>query len=575
MLASAPQRATGSIMRSEEMQLLQLYLQADAAHDIVDELITIGSLEFRDMNGSVSAFQRKFVHEVRRWDEAERKLRFFQDELAHHIKLCPQDAHIIHENEVISLASDREGLEDMEHQMDGIEKELKDLHNSEVSLVRSIAETNELLQILMKDSIFFDQHQNSSDESSVGIVGSGSPVYDEEGFSVRENRPHWGSASAPLLDEPISIPLQDTAFRLGYITGIVPRENLEQFCRVLWRSSRGNIFLRTSEIEKDIVDPKTGSMIPKSVFVIFSQGERLSAKVKKICETLGANLYDCPSTLRERASLKNQVQGQLDELDMVLKRTIERRRHTLVKILRHLHPWKQAVKKEKYIYHVLNMMNNDVSRKCFIGEAWSPVSAGRDVADAIRRGSDKSGVRVPSIATPITTPTSPPTYYALNSLTRPFQAIVEAYGVAKFGEINPTPFTIITFPFLFGVMFGDVGHGLMMLIYAIYLVRKGDSNKKDAGEVGGAMIEARYMILLMAFFSVYVGAIYGEFFSLPMKIFQSTWVFGESSYATRVGDGVYPFGVDPSWLWTSNELEFYNSLKMKLSIILGVAHVCF
>ncbi|VDM47557.1 unnamed protein product [Toxocara canis] len=71
----------GSLYRSEEMCLAQLFLQTEAAYTCVAELGELGLVQFRDLNPDVSAFQRKFVNEVRRCDEMERKLRFLEREI--------------------------------------------------------------------------------------------------------------------------------------------------------------------------------------------------------------------------------------------------------------------------------------------------------------------------------------------------------------------------------------------------------------------------------------------------------------------------------------------------------------
>ena len=71
----------GSLFRSEEMALCQLFLQSEAAYACVSELGELGLVQFRDLNPDTSAFQRKFVNEVRRCDEMERKLRFLEKEI--------------------------------------------------------------------------------------------------------------------------------------------------------------------------------------------------------------------------------------------------------------------------------------------------------------------------------------------------------------------------------------------------------------------------------------------------------------------------------------------------------------
>ncbi|EDW24802.1 GL23190 [Drosophila persimilis] len=72
---------TDSIFRSEKMCLVQIFLQPEAAYDIISVLGEVGCVRFRDINGSVPVQQKKFIAEVRRCDELERKIRYVTVEL--------------------------------------------------------------------------------------------------------------------------------------------------------------------------------------------------------------------------------------------------------------------------------------------------------------------------------------------------------------------------------------------------------------------------------------------------------------------------------------------------------------
>jgi len=55
---------------------------------------------------------------------------------------------------------------------------------------------------------------------------------------------------------------------------------------------------------------------------------------------------------------------------------------------------------------------------------------------------------------------------------RPFAMLVEQYGVPRFGEFDPTILFAVTYAGMFGMMFGDIGHGALILLTGLVLHRK-------------------------------------------------------------------------------------------------------
>ena len=82
------------------------------------------------------------------------------------------------------------------------------------------------------------------------------------------------------------------------------------------------------------------------------------------------------------------------------------------------------------------------------------------------------------------------------------------------------PVSIVTFPFFFGMMFGDMGHGSLFLILGLILVFGANSLKKG---FLGPFVPLRYLLLLMGIMATYAGLIYNEWFAIPVEIFTSCY----------------------------------------------------
>ncbi|XP_021350642.1 V-type proton ATPase 116 kDa subunit a-like isoform X9 [Mizuhopecten yessoensis] len=544
----------GALFRSEEMNLCQIFLQSEASYACVSELGELGLVQFKDLNPDVNAFQRKFVNEIMRCDEMERKLRYIEKEMKKDEMKIPDTI----ENPKAPAPKE---MIDLEATFEKIESELREVNTNAEALRRNFLELSELREVLKKTQVFFAEHG-----------GHHSMIDDVQMALVHEDTG-----------------ITSTTVQLGFVAGVVPREKIPVFERMMWFACRGNVFLRYEDIDQVMKDPVTGDEIFKSVFIVFYQGEQLKARVRKICEGFKAVLYPCPENSQERFEMSNGVSTRLEDLRTVLYQTEEHRRRVLASAQKEIRLWVIKVKKIKAIYHTLNLCNFDLSHNSLIAECWCPVMALEDVQMALRHGTELSGSTVPSILHRMNTKETPPTYFRTNKFTAVFQSIIHAYGVAEYQEVNPAPYTVISFPFLFAVMFGDVGHGFIMFLFGLWMIayEKKFLAQKSDNEVWNIFFGGRYIIAMMGLFSVYTGLIYNEVFAKSVNIFGSSWIPNYDEAALEANTdltldpltmfdnvtGPYPLGLDPIWLSSLNKITFTNSFKMKMSVTIGISQM--
>lgn len=97
---------------------------------------------------------------------------------------------------------------------------------------------------------------------------------------------------------------------------------------------------------------------------------------------------------------------------------------------------------------------------------------------------------------------------------RPFEMVVTAYGLPKYLELEPTLLVAVSYLLMFGIMFGDVGHGL--LLAASGLIFRFTSRKKS-------IRNAALLLFCGGCSSIVFGVLYGSFFGLPQFKLHALW----------------------------------------------------
>ncbi|RNE96111.1 putative vacuolar proton translocating ATPase subunit A [Trypanosoma conorhini] len=516
-----PREAASGLWRSEDMVMLQLTMQRETAHDSVLKLGQLAEFQFLDLNTDVSAFQRDFVQEVRRCDEMERKLRYLHEEI--------ERAGV---TGVPGQVGERETMFSLEHKVDERESEVRELNEQYQSLIEERNRSREHLEVLNRD------------------------------FSASTTRGQG----------------------LNLITGVIPKERIAILERLVYRTTRGNSVMQTDDIATPFYSVATNQPIHKCVFGIYFPVPRLRETIGKISEANGGTLYAYAENEEQLQGMRESLQNQVETVTHTLQQSALRQRQLLMGLSGSVYEWRRAIAVEKAVYSTMNMLR--FSGATVVAKGWAPARSLDDIRTALQEAEYLSGAQVLTIVEEIPSKETRPTYFRTNKITSSFQGIVDSYGMARYKEVNPGVFTIITFPYLFGVMYGDIGHGLILTFFAGFLIFMEKSwEGKPLNEIFAMIFGGRYLLLFMGLFAVYLGLLYNDMFGFSVEVFASGYRWpplppngpgGTVRPSSPVG--VTParpviFGVDSAWAETENKLEFYNSIKMKCSVIIGVVQM--
>jgi len=604
----------GSLWRSEKMQLVQLYIPRDAAHTTMDELGELGLMHFRDLNPNVNMFQRAFINEVKQCDEMERRLRYIREQIAKEKRLLARgetlvasagldDATIARESGV-GAKTDEHGrpifnMVELDSALDAAEHELRETKEMHDGIKGNFNELLETMHVLHMDSDFYAAGGDIAGEgSSTVILGSdgtkqryttissddsedrGNPDESTPMLSKAQSSKHIDLDAAEDFESGYGV-VGRSVLSMGFVTGVVLASKVSLFERVLWRALHGNLFFRSEPIEDDeIVDQDTDQPVDKCVFIVFFHGKQGEMRIRKLCDAFNARVVNVPQDSAARTKLNVDVETRIRDMRSVLAQSVHQRRQLLAKLSLHMDDWTAYIRREKGIAHTMNLCNYDPNRKSLIAEGWIPEYATDSVLEAINTASRRCGSQA-SILTFVKSRRTPPTFFRTTDFTSCFNSLIQTYGVSTYGEINPASFSIVTFPFLFAIMFGDLGHAILLLLVAIVLcVMAPKLMKKPMNDIMDMMVSARYLLVLMALFSIYTGLLYNDCFSIPLPLFKTAYYAEDDHGKCRAGvecvkssNYTYPFGLDPIWRESQDELFLSNSFKMKMSIVFGVVQM--
>ena len=475
--------------RSADMDLYEISVPKDNAWEILDVLGELEICHILDLNKDQQVFTLVYANRLRRVNESLRMLNTILEDEAKKLNLkmvIPNDVkglrNTLKKQTRFKNRSPQAVFEIIEEEIKkhckliGDQKEREEqMHHQALSLFEEKA----VLKVVAK---LLGQQQDINDEEK---------KYDVD---LRDNEDDF-DAHEQLI--------QSSELKVTHLAGTINQQEKNRMQRMIFRATRGTAMTYFQDIERPFID-YNGTKSYKTVFVIiFQEGEYYREKLTRVIESFLAHKVDISDQdfTKRQGELNNKVKELrkvmktcFGEVDGYIKaiNTLEGSQVSKIQL------YKMFLLKEKILYENLNKMK--LGKKFFVGAFWLPTAETGTLREKIRELQINKQIKSPQIFRRVDHSITPPTYIRVNEFTAAFQEITDTYGIPMYKEVNPSYFAIVTFPFLFGVMFGDIGHGTLLFLFACFLCLQ--SNFLSRGSMKG-FVPYRYLLLLMGLFAMF------------------------------------------------------------------------
>jgi len=320
--------------------------------------------------------------------------------------------------------------------------------------------------------------------------------------------------------------LQDERLFLDIHVGMVPRANVSQLKEAV---TLANYLLFDYMAHDDSIH----------VVVIGPKGER-ERELRSVLDTAGFRALNIPPELHDEPE---RVRDELDrrklELDLRLHNETENE-HACANELR-----EQLERSRDTLILAEPYVRIDTAARSAgylsIVSGWTPAREIHHIRTALQQALSNP-FRLNARSPTTDERQLVPSYLPGNLFMAPFATLVKQYGIPRYGEVDPTVIFAITFILMFGMMFGDIGHGLTIALVA-WLARK-------------KLKTFTLFVVSIGFSASLFGLLYGSIFGYEHLI-DALWI-------APLSDPLYMLSVALGWgvafLVVINLIAIYNRI---------------